>query len=32
MRLDTVMRETLEYINGELVGVKKRLHSTNCVT
>ena len=26
MRLDTVMRETLEYINDELVGVKKRLH------
>ena len=26
MRLDTVMKETLEYINDELVGVKKRLH------
>lgn len=26
MRTDTVMKETLEYINGELVGVKKRLH------
>jgi hypothetical protein len=25
MRLDTVMQETLEYINGELVGVVKRL-------
>ena len=25
MRVDTVMKETLEYINGELVGVVKRL-------
>jgi len=25
MRVSTVMKETLEYINGELVGVVKRL-------
>ena len=25
MRIDTVMKETLEYINDELVGVVKRL-------